>query len=225
MENDFDNAQTKALNKLWRYLPSWFQHIILWAGILGAVCSAVWGAIKFVPDAMEWVKTKRAEQGKMDFIAQQVWTETQSNLKTLDRFWAEKDKLAFRKKAAHFIYDSYSRYAGQLGAETSQQVDNFYKNLKRIENGEPYTNEEVVKVKGQGADILNFLKRDFGLHDYFENNQGIRIASASGKAVLRPNNIVSADTAVVSADLPVLTKPPYGSIGEDISKGKDGESR
>ncbi len=210
MKNDFDNAQTKALNKLWRYLPSWFQHVILWAVILGAVCSAVWGAIKFIPDAVEWVKAKRAEQGKIDFIAQQVWTETQSNLKTLDRFLAEGEG-----KPARFIYDSYDKYGGQLDKETSQQIDNFYKNLKRIENGEPYTNDEVMKVKGQGADVLNFLQQDFGVIDYFAGN--------------KTSSIVSADTHVaggnvVSAGPPMLTKPPYGSVGEILPEKDNAKS-
>ena len=62
MKNDFDNAQTKALNQLWRHLPAWVQRVILWAVILGGICSAVWGAIKFVPDMIEWFKSPQADR-------------------------------------------------------------------------------------------------------------------------------------------------------------------
>lgn len=214
--SDFAQDLKNFLNKIWNVLPQWLR----WVVLLTIAASSVWGVIKVVPDAIGRAKAERAKQNETYFVAQQMWTETQSNLKTLDHFLAES-----KRRSVRFIYDSYNKYSGQLGNETSQQINNFYKNLKRVENGEFYANDEIDKVKGQGVDVLNFLKRDFGLHDYFENNPGIRIASAYGKAVLRPNNVVSADSmAVVSADLPDLTKPPYGSIGEDIPKGKDGES-
>jgi hypothetical protein len=216
--SDFAQDLKDFLNKIWGFLPKWFR----WVVLLIIAASSVWGVIKVFPDAIERTKVEQAKQSETHFVAQQIWTEVQSNLKTLNRFLTGK-----KKKPMRFIYDSYAKYSGQLGKETSQQTDNFYKNLKRIENGEPYTDAEINKVQGQGMDVLNFLKRDFGLRDYFESSQGVRIASAYGTSVLRPSKnsgIVSADAAVVSADLPDLAQPPYGAVGEDVSKGNDGKS-
>lgn len=222
--SDFAQDQKEFHNKLWSATPKWLRTVVL----LVIALSFIWGSIKFIPDAVEWVRIAFAKQNETHFVAQQVWTETHSNLKTLNRFLEEKEKFAFRKKSVHFVYDAYNKYNGQLGEQTSRQVDNFFKNLKRIENGEPYSRDEILKIKGQGVDVLNFLRRDFGLRDYFEGNQAIHIASAYGSSTLRTsktlNNIVSADTVIVSAELPELTSPPYGSIGEGSAKGRDGKS-
>ncbi len=224
MSNEFEKTKDYIINKVLRLFPKPLRVIVVILILVGGGIIAWKG---------ELFRNRFPDQGRSDaenhgFLAHQIWTETQSNLKTLKRFLEEKEKFSFREKPAHFIYDTYSKYNGQLGEQMSSQIDNFYKNLKRIENNEPYTRDEILKVIGQGQDVLNFLKQDFGLKDYFENNQGIRIASAHGTSVLRPSrtsdNIVSADnTTVVSADLPILTLPPYGSIGEDSSEGKDGK--
>lgn len=223
MMTNFERDKKKFINRLWNFIPSKLRPIVL----LVALGGGIWGAVKFVPDMVEWFKSLQAgrvdETAKMTaqdektkrFIAHQIWAETQGNLKTLERWLEEREKFGIWKKPVHFTYEVYDRYNGQLDTKTSDQITHFFKNLKRIENNEPYARDDILKIIGQGQDVLNFLHQDFGLQDYFMGN--------------KPSNIVSADThiaggSIVSAGLPVLTKPPYGSVGEILPEKENAKS-
>lgn len=174
-----------------------------------------------------FLNESRLDKETIKFFAQRMWNETRGNLKTLHNL-LEGLKKNEKHVPPNFVYDAYNKHGHHLSrSKAAQQIINFYTNLKLVEGGTSYTPEMILETISQGQDAVNFLQMDFGFTDYFQgvHDRSRHAVSADATAVYRvgfEGNM--AGEHVVSADLPMLTKPPYEAIGDIVPERNNDKS-